>query len=61
MKPAPGFYDAIIKDQGILPSKMLFIDDIAENLKAAKNAGMHAVRFENSEQLETDLQNLGIL
>jgi len=29
MKPAPGFYDAIIEDQGMLPSRMLFIDDIA--------------------------------
>jgi glucose-1-phosphatase len=61
MKPAPSFYDAIIKDQGILPSKMLFIDDIAENVKGAQTAGMQAIRFENSEQLETDLQNLGIL
>jgi glucose-1-phosphatase len=61
MKPAPSFYDAIIKDQGILPSKMLFIDDIAENVKAAKSAGMQAIRFENSEQLEETLKTLGIL
>jgi putative hydrolase of the HAD superfamily len=61
MKPAPGFYDAIIKDQGILPSKLLFIDDIAENVKAAKTAGMQIVQFESTGQLETDLQNLGIL
>jgi HAD superfamily hydrolase (TIGR01509 family) len=61
MKPARGFYDAIIKDQGIFPSKMLFIDDIAENVKAAKSAGMQIIQFESTGQLETDLQNLGIL
>jgi HAD superfamily hydrolase (TIGR01509 family) len=61
MKPARGFYDAIIKDQGIHPSQLLFIDDIAENVKAAKRAGMQAIRFESTGQLETDLQNLSIL
>jgi putative hydrolase of the HAD superfamily len=61
MKPARGFYDAIIKDQGILPSKMLFIDDIAENVKAAKSAGMQVIRFESTGQLEDTLKTLGIL
>jgi putative hydrolase of the HAD superfamily len=61
MKPARGFYDTIIKDQGILPSKMLFIDDIADNVKAAKSAGIQAVKFEGTAQLETNLKTLGIL
>jgi putative hydrolase of the HAD superfamily len=58
MKPARGFYDAIIKDQKILPSKMLFIDDIAENVKAAKNSGMQAIRFEGVEKLNASLNGL---
>ena len=61
MKPAHGFYDAIIKDQKIFPSQMLFIDDLTENVKAAKYAGMQAIRFESPRKLETELQNLGIL
>ena len=61
MKPAHGFYDAIIKDQKIFPSQMLFIDDLAENVKAAKYAGMQAIRFVSTGQLESELQNLGIL
>jgi glucose-1-phosphatase len=60
MKPAHGFYDAIIKDQGIFPSKILFIDDIAENVNAAKNAGMQILLFKSYEQLEADLKILGI-
>ena len=61
MKPARGFYNAIIKDQGMLPSKLLFIDDIAENVKAAKSAGMQIIQFESTRQLETDLKKIGIL
>jgi putative hydrolase of the HAD superfamily len=61
MKPAHGFYDAIIKDQGIPPSQMLFIDDLETNVKGAQIAGMQAIRFENSEQLEDTLKTLGIL
>jgi len=61
MKPARGFYDAIIKDQGIFPSRILFIDDLTENVKAAKNAGMQTLLFKGCEQLKTDLKGLGIL
>jgi HAD superfamily hydrolase (TIGR01509 family) len=55
MKPAHGFYDAIINDQKIDPFEMLFIDDIAENVNAAKNAGMQAIRFEGVEKLNASL------
>jgi HAD superfamily hydrolase (TIGR01509 family) len=61
MKPARGFYDAIIKDQGIHPSKMLFIDDIAENVNAAKSEGMQIIQFESTGQLKIDLKKIGIL
>ncbi len=61
MKPAPGFYDAIIKDQGIFPSQMLFIDDIAENVEAAKSAGMQAILFRSTGELVTELKNLSVL
>jgi len=61
MKPARSFYDAIIKDQGILPSKMIFIDDIDENVKAAQSAGMQAIKFRSKEGLETDLKRLDVL
>jgi glucose-1-phosphatase len=61
MKPAHGFYEAIIKDQGIHPSQILFIDDLETNVKAAKSAGMQAVKFEGTVQLETNLKTLAIL
>ena len=56
MKPAQGFYNAIIDDQKIDPSEMLFIDDIPENVNAAKSAGMQAICFEGVEKLNTSLK-----
>lgn len=60
MKPESGFYEAIIQDQGITPSELLFIDDLAENVQAAKVAGMQAIHFKSSQQLETALQSLHV-
>jgi glucose-1-phosphatase len=60
MKPARGFYDAIIKDQEIDPSNLLFIDDLEENVKAAKIAGMQAVKFKGVEKLEVDLKTFNV-
>ena len=58
MKPAHGFYDAIMNDQKIDPSEMLFIDDITENVNAAKSAGMQAICFEGVEKLNASLNGL---
>jgi glucose-1-phosphatase len=61
MKPAPEFYDIIIKDQKIDPSEVLFIDDLVTNVKGAQAAGMQTEKFENLAQLEETLKTLGIL
>jgi len=58
MKPDSDFYQAIIKDVRILPSEMLFIDDIESNVKGARLAGMHAIRFEGVEKLNASLRRL---
>jgi putative hydrolase of the HAD superfamily len=61
MKPGHDFYDAIIKDQDVHPSEILFIDDITENIEAAKAIGMQALKFISPAQLETELKNLSVL
>jgi putative hydrolase of the HAD superfamily len=61
MKPAHGFYDAIIKDQKIDPSEMLLIDDLLVNVDGAQAAGMQAIKFENPAQLEGTLKTLNVL
>ncbi|MGD0038323.1 MAG: HAD family phosphatase [Bacteroidota bacterium] len=60
MKPAYGFYSAIIKDQKIDPSEMLLIDDLITNIEGAHAAGMQAVKFENLTQLEEIFKTLGV-
>jgi HAD superfamily hydrolase (TIGR01509 family) len=61
MKPARGFYDAIIQDQKRDPSELLFIDDLPVNVEGAHAAGMQAVLFENPVQLREMLRTLGAL
>jgi glucose-1-phosphatase len=61
MKPAQGFYNAIIKDQKIDSAEMLFIDDLLVNVEGAQEAGMQAVKFENPEKLKVTLKILGVL
>jgi putative hydrolase of the HAD superfamily len=60
MKPAKEFYDAIIKDQGVSPSEMLFIDDIIENVEAANAVGMRAIKFEGVDKLDETLRSFKI-
>jgi glucose-1-phosphatase len=60
MKPESGFYDAIIRGQGAIPAELLFIDDLDENVEGAKKAGMQAILFRSSQQLETALQSLHV-
>lgn len=61
MKPAPDFYTAVISDQGIDPSEILFIDDSAENVDGARVAGMQAIIFKSVENLKIDLRLFQIL
>jgi HAD superfamily hydrolase (TIGR01509 family) len=61
MKPAHGFYDAIIQDQKIDPSEMLLIDDLITNVEGARAAGMQAIRFENPKQLMGSLTSFAVV
>jgi glucose-1-phosphatase len=61
MKPAKEFYEAIIKDQGLAASKLLFIDDIKENVEGAIYCGMCGLKFEDPAQLKIALKDLRVL
>ncbi len=65
-KPEPKIYqmalETMAREQNVLPSQVLFVDDLPENLEAAKKAGMHAERsVYNSQELENILRRYGIL
>jgi FMN phosphatase YigB (HAD superfamily) len=60
MKPeAEIFHTAVIR-AGCRPEECFFTDDIADNVEAAKRAGMDAVQFQSPAQLEKDLAQRGI-
>lgn len=49
MKPDPEIYKLILRKLGVKPEESFYVDDIAENVAAAKKAGMDAVRFKDYE------------
>ncbi len=60
MKPDVEIYRRAAEAAGLPPAECLFVDDLAENIAGARNAGMRAIHFLSREQLERDLETLGI-
>lgn len=42
-KPHKEAFDAVVADMGVAPGRVLFFDDLAENIEGARRAGLHAV------------------
>ncbi|HEY6950930.1 MAG TPA: HAD-IA family hydrolase, partial [Bacteroidota bacterium] len=61
IKPMPGFYEYILRHETVPPGDMLFIDDIAENIGAAQQAGMQGHIFQSAVELRRLLSNLKTL
>ena len=51
VKPEPAIYRHCLKAVGFLPEEILFLDDKQQNVKAARQFGIHALVFENLEQV----------
>ena len=57
-KPDPRVYAHAAEQVGVPPERCLFIDDSAENVEAARVAGMQAVHFRESADLDDALRPL---
>jgi putative hydrolase of the HAD superfamily len=55
-KPAPRAFQLVISDLGQRPGEVLFIDDRAENTRAARELGMHAITFTSADDLDRELR-----
>lgn len=55
-KPDPRIYAVLLRRTGLPAAAHLFIDDKAENVVAARTAGLAAVQFTTAEQLRQDLR-----
>jgi len=60
-KPDPEIYQQVAKELDVKPEECLFIDDMLENVDAAKQVGYDAIRFVNPGQLRGELVNRGML
>jgi len=59
-KPDRGIYSLALKISQSAPDECAMIDDRGLNLECAKEMGMHAIQFQNVEQLREDLARLGV-
>lgn len=60
MKPDPRIYARMLGALAVLPHEAAFVDDRPENVDVARRLGMHAIRFESTEQVLRELGRLGL-
>jgi putative hydrolase of the HAD superfamily len=60
-KPEPEMFQRALEIIGSLPQHVVFIDDLLENVIAARGAGMLALQFHDSPRLLKELQTEGLL
>jgi HAD superfamily hydrolase (TIGR01509 family) len=61
MKPSPEIYREAVRSAGCSPAECFFTDDKQENVDAAQQAGIDAIRFQGRMDLERQLGERGIL
>ena len=61
LKPDPEIYHLLCSRYHLKPEECLFIDDVQENINAAKKCGLRAHRFQGAGELKTFLAETGIL
>lgn len=55
VKPDPAIYARVQEYLGAAPEDIVFVDDFAENIAAARAAGWHGIHFQNSGQAQAEL------
>jgi len=60
-KPDAAIYKAALAEAGVKPHEAFFVDDLKENVEAARRVGMKALRYDKPESLEKELRGLGLL
>jgi len=59
-KPDAAAYDHVVKAIGVPASRILFFDDLAENVDGARARGLHAIQVKSSDDVANALAALGI-
>jgi len=61
VKPEPAIFDHAARSFGVPPQEMLFIDDVVDNVEAARRAGWQGLWFEDAPQCRQSLVRAGLL
>jgi len=61
LKPDPAIYQVLLAKIGRTAEECVFIDDSLPNVTSARQLGFSAIHFHSPEQLEDELNQLGIL
>jgi len=59
-KPQREIYEAALKMSQTAPEETVFIDDLEENCRGARGAGLHAIRYRGAADLKKRLEALGV-
>ena len=60
-KPFPQFYKILLDRYHVDPSKAIFIDDNARNVKAGEAVGIQGIHFRSASRLREQLEQLNLL
>lgn len=58
-KPDTKLFEIVLKDLNADAKCTVFLDDLAENVQAAKSLGINGIVFKDAKQAETELTKLG--
>jgi len=59
-KPDPEIFEYVAETLKAKPERCLFIDDRLDNISAARAQNFNSIQFQNSEDLQKDLLQMGI-
>lgn len=60
IKPDPTIFEHLISTFDLTPEETVFIDDSAPNVETAGQMGFRAIRFEDPDQLQSELERHGV-
>lgn len=61
LKPDRAIFNLLLDKTGHSPEECIFVDDLVENVAAARQLGMAGIQFQSPQQLERELHEYGIL
>jgi putative hydrolase of the HAD superfamily len=60
-KPTPQSYQHVLQVMQLPPERVVFVDDLAENIAGARAVGMHGIHATDEAAVKLGLQQLGLL